>query len=330
MFKAILIEKEEGQDQHVRVAELDEGQLPEGDVTIEVAFSTLNYKDGLAISGKSPVVRKFPMVPGIDLSGTVLSSDSADYKAGDTVILNGWGVGERHWGGLAEKAKLRSEWLVPCPSAMSLEGAMGIGTAGYTAMLSVLALERYGLTPDNGPILVTGAKGGVGSFSVALLARLGFEVIAATGTASSHDYLKGLGASSIVDRSELSEKGRPLGKERWGGAIDSVGSHTLANVCASTKYGGAVAACGLAQGADFPATVMPFILRGVSLLGIDSVMRPKADRVAAWARLAELVDESLIAQVISERIGLAKVMDAADRLMKGELRGRALVDLRAE
>lgn len=325
MFKGLLIEKEEGRDQTVGLTEIDEARLPEGEVTVDVAYSTLNYKDGLALFGTSPVVRKFPMVPGIDFAGTVSASDSAEFSPGDRVILNGFGVGEKHWGGLAEKARVKADWLVPCPAEVSFEAAMGVGTAGYTAMLCVLALEKHGLTPSAGPILVTGATGGVGSFAVAFLAKRGFEVWAATGSAASHDYLRGLGAKEIIERQKLSEKGKPLGKEQWAGAVDSVGSHTLANVLASTKYGGAVAACGLAQGADLPATVMPFILRGVSLLGVDSVMRPKADRVEAWTQIASVLDESLLSTIVSETVGLSEAVATAERLMQGKLQGRAVV-----
>jgi acrylyl-CoA reductase (NADPH) len=325
MFKAILIEKTET-GQTVSQQQIDESQLPEGNVTIDVEWSTLNFKDGLAITGSSPVVRKFPMVPGIDLAGKVRESSHPDWKAGDAVVLNGWGVGETHWGGLAQVARLNGDWLVPLPSAFTGRQAMAIGTAGYTAALCVEALVKAGVTPDQGEILVTGATGGVGSVAVALLKKAGFSVIGSTGKASEADYLRQLGADSVIDRAELSEPGRPLGKERWAGAIDSVGSHTLANVCAQTKYGGAVAACGLAQGADFKATVMPFILRGVRLLGVDSVMAPKAPRLAAWERLARDLDPALI-EVIGAEVGLADAPAAAADLLAGKVRGRIIVDV---
>lgn len=325
MFKAILIDKNDDV-QNVSLQQLDESQLPEGDVTIDVAYSTLNYKDGLAITGSSPVVRKFPMVPGIDLAGTVRESSHADWKVGDKVVLNGWGVGEGHWGGLSQVARLNGNWLVPLPSAFSEKQAMAIGTAGYTASLCVEALVRAGVAPDQGEILVTGATGGVGSVAVALLKKAGFTVAGSTGKASEADYLKQLGADTIIDRAELSEKGRPLAKERWAGVVDSVGSHTLVNACAATKYGGAVAACGLAQGADFPATVMPFILRGVRLLGVDSVMAPKAPRLAAWERLARDLDPALLS-VIGAEVGLGDAIGAASDLLAGKVRGRIIVDV---
>lgn len=325
MFSAIVIDKNDD-GQTVSLQQVDESQLPEGDVTIDVAYSTLNYKDGLAITGSSPVVRKFPMVPGIDLVGTVSESSHADWKAGDTVVLNGWGVGEGHWGGLSQKARLNGNWLVPLPSAFTPKQAMAIGTAGYTAALCVDALVKFGVTPDKGEVLVTGATGGVGSVAVALLKKAGFTVAASSGKASEADYLTKLGASTIIDRAELSEKGKPLQKERWAGVVDSVGSFTLANACAQTRYGGAVAACGLAQGADFPATVMPFILRGVSLLGIDSVMAPKAPRLAAWERLAKDLDPSLL-EVIANEISLGEAVEAAKGLLEGKVRGRIIVDV---
>ncbi len=325
MFNAVLIEKTDDV-QSVSVTQVDESQLPEGDVIIDVAYSTLNYKDGLAITGASPVVRKFPMVPGIDLAGTVRSSSHVDWSAGDKVVLNGWGVGEGHWGGLAQVARLNGDWLVPLPAAFSEKQAMAIGTAGYTASLCVDALVNAGVTPDQGEVLVTGATGGVGSVAVALLKKAGFTVAGSTGKASEHAYLKQLGADTIIDRAELSEKGRPLAKERWAGVVDSVGSFTLANACAATRYGGAVAACGLAQGADFPATVMPFILRGVRLLGVDSVMAPKTPRLAAWDRLARDLDPALL-DVIGAEIGLSEAMTAASNLLAGKVRGRIIVDV---
>ncbi|QEY62881.1 oxidoreductase [Metapseudomonas lalkuanensis] len=327
MFDAILIEKDEA-GYRARKTQLDEAQLPEGNVTVRVDYSTLNYKDGLAITGKSPVVRQFPMVPGIDLAGTVEASSHPDYKVGDAVLLNGWGVGETHWGGLAQKARLNGDWLIPLPAAFSPRQAMAIGTAGYTAMLCLLALERHGLKPGQGDVLVTGANGGVGSFAIALLARLGYRVVAATGRTREADYLKGLGAAEIIDRNELSEPGRPLAKERWVAAIDSVGSHTLANVCAGLRADGAVAACGLAQGMDFPATVAPFILRGVSLLGINSVTRPRAERIAAWDRLARDLDFNQL-DAITREIGLGDAIAVAGELLAGQVRGRVVVNVNA-
>jgi acrylyl-CoA reductase (NADPH) len=325
MFSAIVIDKTDA-GQTVSVQQLDDSALPEGDVTIDVAFSTLNYKDGLAITGSSPVVRKFPMVPGIDLVGTVAESSNPEWKAGDTVVLNGWGVGEGHWGGLSQRARLKGEWLVPLPKAFTPQQAMAIGTAGYTAALCVDALVNFGVKPEQGEVLVTGATGGVGSFAVALLAKAGFNVAAATGKASEGDYLKKLGATTIIDRAELSEKGKPMQRERWAGVVDSVGSTTLANAIAQTKYCGAVAACGLAGGADLPATVMPFILRGVSLLGVDSVMAPKAPRLAAWDRLARDLDPSLF-DVIGHEIGLGEAVAVASDLLAGKVRGRVIVDV---
>lgn len=325
MFKAIVIDK--NSDAYLaNLTELDDAQLPEGDVTVRVAFSTLNYKDALAITGRSPVVRRFPMVPGIDLAGTVEASNHPRYKAGDRVLLNGWGVGEVHWGGLAQKAKLNGDWLIPLPDAISESQAMAIGTAGYTAMLCLIALERHGLTPDKGEVLVTGANGGVGSFAIALLAGQGYSVTASTGRPDEADYLKRLGATTIIDRAELSSPGRALGKERWAAAIDSVGSHTLANVCASISEDGLVAACGLAQGMDFPATVAPFILRGVSLLGINSVTRPYEERVVAWERLGNSLDLEQLAEITRE-VGLSEAISIADELLDGKVRGRIVVDV---
>lgn len=326
MFSGILISKND-QGQTVEVAQIDESQLPEGNVTVEVECSTLNYKDGLAITGSSPVVRKFPMVPGIDLAGVVSESSHPDWKEGDRVVLNGWGVGEGHWGGLAQKARLNGDWLIGLPSAFTSRQAMAIGTAGYTAALCVDALVNYGITPDQGEILVTGATGGVGSVAVMLLSKAGFNVVAATGKASEEAYLKGLGATDIIDRASLAEKGKPLQKERWAGVVDAVGSHTLVNACAQTRYCGAVAACGLAQGADFPSTVMPFILRGVALLGVDSVMAPKARRMAAWDRLARDLDVKALEDVIAKEIGLADAIPTAAELLEGKIRGRVLVDV---
>ena len=325
MFKGILIEKDE-QGYRSSVKDIDDSVLPEGDVTIKVAYSTLNYKDALAITGKGPVVRSFPMVPGIDLVGTVEQSDSKQFKIGDHVLLNGFGVGETHCGGLAEKARLKSEWLIPLPKAFSARQAMSIGTAGYTAMLCVIALEKNGITPDKGDVLVTGANGGVGSFAITILAKLGYNVVASTGRLEESEYLKKLGATEVIDRATLTEPGRPLGKERWAAAIDSAGSHTLANVCASLKYGGVVAACGLAQGMDLPTTVMPFILRGVTLAGIDSVMRPTADRIEAWERLATVL-EPVVFDDIAKEITLGEAIETAEKLISGKVRGRVVVNI---
>lgn len=324
-MKAVLITKD-NDTYEANLTDVDEAQLPEGNVTVKVDYSTLNYKDGLAITGASPVVRKFPMVPGVDLAGTVEDSSHPHYKAGDMVVLNGWGVGEVHWGGLAQKARLNGDWLVPLPKRFSSRDAMAIGTAGYTSMLCVMALEAQGVTPDKGDILVTGAVGGVGSVAVSLLAGLGYSVVASTGRPEEADYLKSLGATSIIDRAELSEKGRPLGKERWAGAVDTVGSHTLANVCAGLKYGGTVAACGLAQGFDLPATVMPFILRGVILNGVDSVMCPKAKRIEAWQRLAKDLDMSHL-ELITREISLSDAIPTAKALLDGKVKGRVIVNV---
>ena len=325
MFSGILISKDDT-GQSAAVSQLDAAQLPAGDVSVDVEYSTLNYKDGLAITGSSPVVRRFPMVPGIDLAGVVTSSSHADWKAGDKVVLNGWGVGEVHWGGLAQKARLQGDWLVPLPGTFTSRQAMAVGTAGYTASLCVEALLAQGVTPQQGEVLVTGATGGVGSIAVALLARAGFTVIAATGKAAEADYLKQLGASDVIDRAALSAAGKPMQKERWAGVVDSVGSHTLANACAQTRYGGVIAACGLAQGMDFPASVAPFILRGVSLLGIDSVMAPRPPRLAAWNRLAKDLDPALL-EVIATDIGLADAIGVAADLLAGKVRGRVVVDV---
>jgi acrylyl-CoA reductase (NADPH) len=325
MFSAILIEKTEA-GQSAQVARLEDSQLPEGDVTVAVDHSTLNYKDALAVTGRSPVVRKFPMVAGIDLAGTVSESAHPDWKSGDKVVLNGWGVGETHWGGLAQKARLKGDWLIPLPTAFTSRQAMALGTAGYTASLCVEALIRQGLAPGGGEVLVTGATGGVGSVAVALLTRAGFDVVASTGKAGEIDYLTGLGAKAVIDRSELSAAGRPLQKERWAGVVDSVGSHTLANACAQTRYGGAVAACGLAQGLDFPASVAPFILRGISLIGIDSVMAARTARIAAWARLARDLDGPTL-DVIGREVTLAEAIDVASDLLDGKVRGRIVVDV---
>jgi acrylyl-CoA reductase (NADPH) len=324
-FKAIVIEKSDG-GQKVGLTDFDEANLMEGDVTIRVEWSTVNYKDGLAITGKLPVVRRFPMIPGIDLAGSVESSSDPRWKPGEGVILNGWGLGETHLGGYAEKARVKADWLVPLPARNSARGAMAIGTAGYTAMLAVMALERHGLTPRQGPVIVTGAAGGVGSVAIAILAKLGFEVIASTGRPAEADYLRALGASEIIERKELAGAAKPLGRERWAGGIDSVGSATLANVLSMTRYGGAVAACGLAGGMDLPATVAPFILRAVSLIGIDSVMCPMERRREAWKRLASDLDAGKLAPMISE-IDLAGVPDACRRILEGGVRGRIVVKI---
>jgi len=325
VFKAILLEKGE-QGPIPQLVELNDSDLPEGDVLVEVDYSTLNYKDALAITGKAPVVRKYPIVPGIDIAGTVLESQHDNWKKGDSVILNGWGVGESYWGGMAQKARLKGDWLIRRPEGLTAQQAMAIGTAGYTAMLCVLALEDHGVKPEDGEILVTGANGGVGSVSIALLAKRGYTIIASTGRPEEADYLKGLGASDTINRNELSEPGRPLGKERWAAAIDCVGSHTLANVCATVKYGGVVAACGLAQGMDFPATVAPFILRGVTLRGIDSVYAPLERRQQAWDQLANDMDSDVLDNV-AQVIGLSEAIPKANDMMEGKIRGRVIVDV---
>jgi len=324
-FKAIVVEKSEG-GQKVGLADFDEANPMDGDVTVRVEWSTVNYKDGLALTGKAPVVRRFPMIPGIDFAGTVESSSHPQWKPGDRVILNGWGVGETHLGGYAEKARVKGDWLVPLPARNSARGAMAIGTAGYTAMLAVIALERHGVTPRQGAVIVTGAAGGVGSVAVSLLAKLGFAVIASTGRPAEADYLKSLGAQEIIERKELAGASRPLGPERWAGGIDTVGSTTLASVLSMTRYGGAIAACGLAGGMDLPTTVAPFILRGVSLIGIDSVMCPLERRREAWKRLASDIDAGKLAAMTSE-IDLAGVMEAGRRIVEGGVRGRIVVKI---
>lgn len=325
MFKGILIEKDES-GYRANVKDIDDAQLPDGNVTVRVGFSTLNYKDGLAITGKGPVVRKFPMVPGIDLAGVVEESAHPDYKAGDAVVLNGWGVGEGHWGGLAQKARLNGDWLVPLPARFTPQQAMSIGTAGYTAMLCVLALERHGVKPGDGEIVVTGAAGGVGSVAIAVLSKLGYTVVAVTGRPDDADYLKQLGAVEILERSQFSAPGKPLSKERWAGAVDVVGNHTLANICASTRYRGVVTACGLAGGMDFPSTVAPFILRGVTLAGVDSVMCPRAERLIAWQRLGTDLDVDKLG-AISRVVGLDEAIPLAHQLLAGSVRGRVVVDV---
>ena len=324
-FKAIVIDKAEA-GQMVRLADFDDKDLMDGDVTVRVEYSTVNYKDGLAITGKAPVVRRFPMIAGVDLAGTVEASSHAAWKAGDKVILNGWGLGETHLGAYAEKARVKGDWLVRLPAELSARDAMAIGTAGYTAMLAVMALERAGIAPARGPVVVTGAAGGVGSVAVALLAKLGYAVVASTGRPEETDYLKGLGAAEVIERKELSGPARPLAKERFAGGIDSVGSTTLANVLSMTRYGGAVAACGLAGGMDLPASVAPFILRAVSLIGIDSVMCPLPLREQAWRRLTADLDRKKIAAMTGE-IGLDGVIAAAARIVEGRVRGRIVVKI---
>jgi len=324
-FKAIVIEKAD-KGQSVSLTQFDEANLMEGDVTVAVQWSTLNYKDGLAITGRSPVVRRFPMIPGIDFAGVVESSSNPEWHAGDRVILNGWGVGETHLGAYGEKARVKGQWLVRLPERMSARDAMAVGTAGYTAMLAVMALERHGVKPDQGPIVVTGAAGGVGSVAVALLAKLGYTVVASTGRKSEADYLKSLGASEIIDRGELSGTPKPLAKERWAGGIDSVGSTTLANVLSMTKYGGAVAACGLAGGMDLPSSVAPFILRGVSLLGIDSVQCSPKLRTEAWQRLDSDLDRGKL-EAMTSQIGLSEVIEMAGSILDGRVRGRIVVKI---
>jgi acrylyl-CoA reductase (NADPH) len=323
MFKALQLSKQ-GEAFSAAVVMLDEALLPAGDVQVRVDYSTLNYKDGLAITNKAPVVRSWPMVAGIDGAGVVLSSSDPQWQPGDRFIHNGWGLGETRWGLLAERASLQGSWLVRLPQALTARQAMAIGTAGYTAMLCVMALQERGLAA--GEVLVTGATGGVGSMAVALLAGLGYTVVAATGKADEHDYLKALGAAEVIDRASLAAPGKPLQKERWAGVVDAVGSHTLANACAQTRYGGVVAACGLAQGADLPVTVMPFILRGVSLVGIDSVMAPLARRQQAWDRLARDLDPAKLEAMATE-ISLDQAIDQAQALMQGRVRGRMVVKI---
>lgn len=325
-FKAILITRDEDKKQSVAVTEISDADLMDGDVTVAIDATTVNYKDGLAITGKSPVVRRFPMVPGVDFAGTVLSSSHPDWKEGDKVILNGWGVGETHLGAFAAKARVKGDWLVPLPEDMSARAAMAVGTAGYTAMLSVMALERHGITPDRGPMIVTGAAGGVGSVAVALLSKLGYHVIASTGRTEESDYLRDLGAAEIIAREELSGPAKPLARERWAGGIDAVGSHTLANVLSMTSYGGAITACGLAQGMDLPTSVAPFILRGVSLLGIDSVMAPMELRLEAWQRLGSDLDHAKL-EALSTTIAFDDIIGAAHDIVDGKIRGRVVVEM---
>ena len=323
MFKALLLEKDDA-GFRASLTELDESRLPDADVLVQPEYSTLNYKDGLALTNKAPVVRSWPMVPGIDGAGTVIESRHPGWKPGDRFVHNGWGVGETHWGCLAGRARLKGEWLVRLPAAFTPRQAMAIGTAGYTAMLCVLALERHGVQPGDGEVLVTGATGGVGSVAIALLAKRGFRVVAATGKAAEADYLQQLGAAAVMDRAELASPGKPLQKERWAAVVDAVGSHTLVNALAQTRYGGTVAACGLAAGMDLPGTVAPFILRGVTLAGVDSVMAPRALREQAWARLAAELDPALLETMTSE-VGLDGAVAAAGRLMAGAVRGRIVV-----
>ncbi len=325
-FRAILVSRDDEKNQSVDVVELGNDDLMEGNVTIKVEATTVNYKDGLAITGKSPVIRHWPMVPGIDLAGSVIHSESDEFKAGDKVLLNGFGVGETHWGGFAGHARLNSDWLIPLPKGLTSQQAMGIGTAGYTAMLCVMALERHGITPNSGPMIVTGANGGVGTVAVAILSKLGYHVIASTGRASESGFLTELGAAEIIDRAELSEAGRPLGKERWAAGVDAVGSHTLANLLAQTQYGGAIAACGLAQGFDLPTTVMPFILRGIALLGVDSVMASKELRHEAWSRISTDLDPAKL-DSLTTTIGFDDIIAAATDIVDGKIRGRVIVDM---
>ncbi|HEX4943276.1 MAG TPA: MDR family oxidoreductase [Usitatibacteraceae bacterium] len=325
MFKAIHLTREADQFQ-ARVAQLDEAALPEGDVTLRVEYSTINYKDALAITNKSPVVRKWPMVAGIDGAGVVEQSSHPAWKPGDRVILDGWGVGEAHWGCLAQKARLKGDWLVRLPPGFTTRQAMAIGTAGYTAMLCALALAKQGVAKDQGDILVTGATGGVGSVAISILSGWGYRVVASTGKAAEADYLRSLGAADVIDRNELAQPGKPLQKERWAGVVDSVGSHTLANACAQMKYRGVVAACGLAQGMDFPASVAPFILRGVRLIGVDSVMAPRGEREEAWARLASDLDRAKLDAITTE-VGLAEAIARAPDVLAARVRGRIVVDV---
>lgn len=325
MFKAIQLTREADRFE-ARVAELDDSAAPEGNVTVRIDYSTVNYKDALAITNKAPVVRKWPMVAGIDGAGIVESSSHPAWKAGDRVILNGWGVGESHWGCLAQRARLDGDWLVRLPEGLSTRQAMAIGTAGYTAMLCALALAKQGVTPEQGDILVTGATGGVGSVAVSILSGWGYRVVASTGKTAESDYLRALGAVEVIDRNELAQPGKPLQKERWAGVVDSVGSHTLANACAQARYRGVVAACGLAQGMDFPASVAPFILRGVRLIGVDSVMAPRAEREEAWARLAADLDRGKLDAITTE-VGLAEAVARAPDVLAAKVRGRLVVDV---
>ncbi len=325
MFKGVLIENDDA-GYRANLVNIDEAQLPEGDVSVKVAYTGLNYKDALAITGRGKIARQFPMVPGVDLVGIVQESLHPAYKPGDRVLLNGWGVGERHWGGMAQKARLKGDWLVPLPAQFSPKQAMAIGTAGYTAMLCVLALEKHGVAPDSGEIVVTGAAGGVGSVATAVLSKLGYSVVAVTGRPKEAEYVRALGAGEVLDRSEFDGPSRPLAKARWAGAIDVVGSHTLANICATTNYRGVVTACGMAGGMEFPASVAPFILRGITLVGIDSVMCPRSERLIAWERLGSDLDPTKLG-LITSSIGLNEVIPTAERMLAGEIRGRVIVDV---
>jgi acrylyl-CoA reductase (NADPH) len=325
MFKAIIIDKTDA-GQAARIDTLDDSDLPAGNVTVRVEYSTVNFKDGLAITGAIPLIQSFPMVPGIDFAGVVEASDHPEWKAGDRVVLNGWGVGERHWGGLAGKARVNGDWLVRLPDAFTTRQAMAIGTAGYAAMLCVLRLEKLGVKPGDGEVIVTGASGGVGSVAIAVLSKLGYRVAASTGRPEGADYLKALGAAEIIDRNTLAEPGGPMQAERWAGAIDTVGSHTLVNVCAQMRYGGIVAATGLAQGIDLPATLYPFILRNVTLSGVDSVMAPRGHREEAWSRLARDLDPAKLESMIRE-IALEDVIPSAGNILQGKVRGRIVVAL---
>ena len=325
MFKAWLVTKADKQ-QTAALTQLDEGQLPEGDVTVRIENSSINYKDALALTGKAPIIRRFPMIPGIDLGGIVEQSTSHNYHPGDKVIVNGWEIGEVHWGGLSELARLRSEWLIKLPEPLTLFDAMALGTAGYTAMLAVMALEKFGVGPEKGEILVTGAGGGVGGFAISFLAKLGYDVVASTGRLQESAYLKSLGAKEVIDRAQFSGPGKALGKERWAGAIENVGSHTLANVCATLKRGAAVACCGNAQGIDFPGTVAPFILRGVTLIGIDSDLCPMPTRLIAWDRIAHTVDKKTLSEITQSR-PLSEAMSTAEEVLAGRIRGRVVIDI---
>ncbi len=325
-FKAILVSRDENKKQSVAVTSLSEADLMDGDVTVTIDATTVNYKDGLAVTGMAPVVRRFPLIPGIDFAGTVRDSAHPDWRPGDKVILNGWGTGETHHGAFAEISRVKGDWLVPLPEGLSARDAMAVGTAGYTAMLAVMALERHGIDRARGPVVVTGAAGGVGSVAIAILSRLGYHVIASTGRVSETDYLIDLGATEIIPREELSGPAKPLARERWAGGIDAVGSHTLANVLSMTSYGGAVAACGLAGGMDLPTSVAPFILRGVSLLGIDSVMAPKPLRLEAWRRIATELDHQKLAR-LSTTIGFDDILQAGRDIVEGKIRGRVVVEM---
>ncbi|EHR72802.1 putative quinone oxidoreductase, YhdH/YhfP family [Burkholderiales bacterium JOSHI_001] len=326
MFKALLLTQSDDKKTQATLVDMDDAQLPARDVTVKVAYSTLNYKDALAVTGKGAVVRSWPLVPGIDLAGTVESSRHPDWKPGDAVVVTGWGLGEQFWGGLTQKQNLDAGWLLRIPAPFTPRTAMAVATAGFTAALCVMALQKHGLQPGDGEVLVTGAAGGVGSIAVALLAGLGYTVVASTGRAAEADYLKGLGAARIVDRTSLSEPGKPLQKEVWAGVVDTVGSHTLANACAQTRFNGAVAACGLAQGGDFPTTVMPFILRGVTLYGINSVLVPNPQREQAWALMARHLDAAKLDAMVQE-VGLSEVVAYAPRFLAGQVRGRTVVDV---